>query len=324
MTTPAPPTENRMLGIGLRLMAVFFISIMAACVKLAGEQSVHVVESLFWRQLTGLPVVLIWLKMAGSLGDIGTTRPWSHSWRMVLGLSGMALNYNAMTMLPLAESTTIGFAVPIFSAVLAAFILKEQTGIWRWSAVFIGFIGVLIVVQPGHALHSIGALVALGGAFMTAAVTIQLRTMSRTETTGAIVFWFSLTSLVPLGILMAFAADSHGPLAWAYIAGLSISGALAQICLTSSLRFAPVSVVMPMDYSALLWGTVYGWLIFDQLPATTTWMGAPLVIGAGVVIAWREHHLRSKARAVTTASPTLDPDGQMAASPVQSTKMDPP
>ena len=72
--------------------------------------------------------------------------------------------------------------------------------------------------------------------------------------------------------------------------------------LTSSLRFAPVSVVMPMDYSALLWGTVYGWLLFDQLPAATTWLGAPLVIGAGVVIAWREHHLRVKARAVTTAS----------------------
>ncbi len=102
------PTENRMLGIAIRLLAVFFICIMAACVKLAGDEGVHVVESLFWRQLAGLPVVIILLHWQGSLRDIHTNRRWSHAARMILGLSGMALNYTAMTMLPLAESTTIG------------------------------------------------------------------------------------------------------------------------------------------------------------------------------------------------------------------------
>jgi drug/metabolite transporter (DMT)-like permease len=281
-----------MLGIAIRLLAVFFICIMAACVKLAGEEGVHLVESLFWRQLAGLPIVVLWLHWQGSLSDIRTNRRWGHAARMVLGLSGMALNFTAMTMLPLAESTTIGFAVPIFSAVLAAIVLREPTGIWRWTAAVVGFIGVIIVVQPSGAIHGLGSVFALAGAFMTAAVTIQIRTLSRTETTGAIVFWFSLSSLVPLGLLMPFFAGGHGPMGWIYIALLGLSGAGAQICLTASLRFAPVSVVMPMDYSALLWGTFYGWLLFDQLPASTTWIGAPIVIAAGVIIAWREHRLR--------------------------------
>ncbi len=166
----------------------------------------------------------------------------------------------------------------------------------------IGFIGVLIVVQPSGAIHGLGSLIAIAGAFMTAAVTIQIRTLSRTETTGAIVFWFSLSSLVPLGILMPFFAGGHGPMGWVFIALLSLSGAGAQICLTASLRFAPVSVVMPMDYSALLWGTFYGWLLFDQLPASTTWIGAPIVIAAGVIIAWREHRLKLKERAAALAA----------------------
>lgn len=303
----APP-ENRLLGLGIRLLAVFFISIMAACVKLANEEGVHVVESLFWRQLTGLPVVALWLYWQGAIRDIHTHRPWGHVARMILGLSGMALNYSAMTMLPLAESTTIGFAIPIFSAVLAAIILREPTGLWRWSAVILGFIGVLIVVQPTGAGHGIGSLIALAGAFITAAVTIQIRTLSRTETTGAIVFWFSLSSLIPLGVAMPYFVADHGGLAWIYIAGLSLSGALAQLCLTASLRFAPVSVVMPMDYSALLWGTIYGWLLFDQLPADSTWLGAPIVIGAGVIIAWREHRLKLKVRAADTANMALAPE----------------
>jgi drug/metabolite transporter (DMT)-like permease len=311
-TSPALPPENQMLGLAIRLLAVFFIAIMAACVKLASDEGVHLVESLFWRQLAALPVVVLWLYSQGALSDIHPHRRWRHATRMVLGLSGMALNFTAMTMLPLAESTTIGFAVPIFSTVLAAIFLREPTGVWRWSAVMVGFLGVLIVVRPGGAVHGVGSVIALAGAFMTAAVTIQLRTLSRTETTGAIVFWFSLSSLLPLGLLMPFFASGHGPLGWVYIALLSLAGAGAQICLTASLRFAPVSVVMPMDYSALIWGSFYGWLLFNQMPASTTWIGAPIVIAAGVVIAWREHRLKIKERATVGANAALTPDASAA------------
>jgi drug/metabolite transporter (DMT)-like permease len=286
-----------MLGIGLRLAAIAALGVMFALVKLAGEQGVHVAESLFWRQLTGLPVVIAWLWMNNDLSAIATKHPAKHAVRMILGLSAMALNFWAMTLLPLAEATTLSFATPIFATFLAALLLREQTGIYRWSAVLLGFIGILVAIQPGSSnIAPFGAMVAISGALITAGVTIQLRRMSRTESTGAIVFWFSLCSLLPLGIAMLFFAKAHDPTTWSYIAGLSVAGAVAQILLTSALRHAPVAAVMTMDYSALIWSILFGWFIFGNLPGLSVWFGAPIIIFAGMTIAWREHYLSRKAR----------------------------
>ncbi len=295
-----------MLAIILRLAAALSISIMMASVKLAGEAGVHFVESLFWRQVAGVPIVLIWLYFAGSISDVRTKKPMSHALRMIIGLGAMLLNYWAVTLLPIAEMTTIGFSVPIFSSVLAALILKEATGVWRWSAIGVGFVGILIVLQPGSGIFNIGALAALLGAFGMAVATILLRQMSKTETTGAIVFWFTFSSLLPAGIAIPFFAQSHSLEAWGYIALVGISGGIAQIFLTSSLRFADVATVTPMDYSMLLWSVLLGWFLFDSLPASATWIGAPIIIGAGLVIIWREHVISRRKAAAAAHAGTLE------------------
>lgn len=288
----------------MRLLAVALIGLMFAIVKLANQEGVHVLEALFWRQLAGLPVVLVWLWIGGSLRDIDTRKPFSHLTRMIVGISAMALNFWALTLLPLAEATTIGFAVPIFSTIMAAIFLAEPTGKFRWMAVIIGFIGVLIVVQPGGgSIPLAGAAVGLAGALCTATVTILIRQFGKTETTGALVFWFSLTSLIPLGIAMTFVASAHSATAWTYIAILSLAGAGAQICLTQSLRYAPVAVVIPMDYVNLLWATIYGWLFFGMLPVPSTWIGAPIIILAGMVIVWREHRQHRRQRVIAATQP---------------------
>jgi drug/metabolite transporter (DMT)-like permease len=294
-TAPARKS-NPMLGIGLRLMAMAALGVMFALVKLAGEVGVHVAESLFWRQLTGLPVVILWLWSNNDLRAIATKHPSKHAIRMLLGLCAMALNFWAMTLLPLAEATTLSFATPIFATLLAALLLREQTGIYRWGAILFGFIGILVAIQPGYSnLDPFGAMVGITGALITAGVTIQLRRMSRTESTGAIVFWFSLCSLLPLGIAMLFFGKAHAPTVWGYIAGLSAAGAVAQILLTSALRHAPIAAVMTMDYSALIWAIIYGWLIFESIPGSSVLFGAPIIIIAGITIAWREHYLAKKA-----------------------------
>jgi drug/metabolite transporter (DMT)-like permease len=281
-----------MLGLACRLAAMASLGIMFMLVKLAGEHNVHVVESLFWRQAAGLPIVLFWLWWTGGLASIRTERPMAHGVRMLLGLSGMALNFSAMLLLPMAEATTIGFATPIFATMLAALLLAEPTGRYRWGAVVVGFVGVMVAIRPGSStMPALGASVALIGAMLSAGVIIQMRQMSRTESPGAIVFWFSLTSLLPLGIAMLIFANAHDTTGWMLLFGLSITGALSQIFLTTSLRFAPVAAVMTMDYSALLWSVLYGWLFFGDVPGHSVWLGAPMIITAGVFIAWREHHL---------------------------------
>ena len=295
-TAPARP----LFAMALRLASMAVLAVMFSGVKLAEERGVGVVECLFWRQAMGLPVVAAWLAATGRLREIGTQRPAAHAVRMTIGLSAMALNFTAVTLLPLAEATTIGFAVPLFATVFAALLLGEATGRWRWGAVATGFVGVLIVLQPGGAhIGGLGAAVALAGALATALVTIQIRYLGRTEATGAIVFWFSLSSLVPLGILMLFVGKPHDATGWLLILMLSGAGAVAQILLTAALRFGAVAAVLTMDYSALIWSLLAGWLIFGQLPAATTWIGAPLIVAAGLVIAWREHRLRRTAAVLT-------------------------
>lgn len=290
-----------MLGIVLRLGAVIVIGIMFMLVKMAGNRGVHVGESLFWRQLAGLPVAIAWLWWNNDLRSIRTQHPGGHALRMVLGIGAMSLNFSAMILLPMADATTLGFATQIFATILAALLLAEPTGRYRWGAVVLGFIGILIALRPGpDAISGMGAAVALAGALLTGLTVIQLRRLTRTEAPGAIVFWFSLTSILPLGLAQLFVAKPHDGETWALIVGLSLAGAIGQILLTASLRHASVATIMTIDYSALLWSALLGWLVFSDLPSATILQGAPLIIGAGIIIAWREHYLARK-RAVKAA-----------------------
>ncbi len=294
-----PHVDRPLYGIMLRLAAAAMLSIMFGLVKYAGNHGVHVAECLFWRQLAGLPVVIAWLWWSGNLNSIATQRPGAHVVRMILGISAMALNFLSVILLPMGEATTIGFAMPIFATLLAALILGEKTGRYRWSAILLGFIGVVFALQPGNSDISFkGLLVALSGAAITACISIQLRNMSREESTGAIVFWFSLSSLIPLGIAMTAVARNHDLQIWGIILALSITGGIAQILLTSALRYGNVAVILTMDYSALIWTCLIGFAFFGDYPSNAVWVGAPMIIGAGIIIAWREHYL-SQQRAST-------------------------
>jgi drug/metabolite transporter (DMT)-like permease len=160
---------------------------------------------------------------------------------------------------------------------------------------------VLVVLRPdGAALHSIGALVALGGAVMTACVSILLRQLGQTEAAATTVTWFTVSSVVPLAVLMLWFGQAHDPLTWALLLALGSFGGAGQLLLTSALRFAPVAVVLPVDYSGLIWATLLGWLLFGTLPLAATWIGAPIIIASGLIILWREHHLGKANRAAAS------------------------
>lgn len=280
-----------MAGILTRLGAMLSLGIMFAFVKLAGQQGVHVTESLFYRQLTAMPLIcfLIWRSQHG-WPSIVSNKHRLHILRSLLGIFAMGLNFWAMTLLPLADATTISFTVPIFATLFAALILREKVRVRRWSAILIGFIGVLIVVQPGGSLiPAFGATVALAGALVTAAVTLVIRILGRTETSVVTIFWFSVYTLPALTICAIIYGGGHDAKTWGYLLGIGIFGALGQLGVTQSLRYAPVSTIVPMDYSALIWATIFGIVLFGQYPGLSIWLGAPIIIGSGLFIAWREH-----------------------------------
>ncbi|MGN6689909.1 MAG: DMT family transporter [Sphingopyxis sp.] len=294
--SPSGPPQHYLGGIALRLLAMASLSGMYAVVKLIDAAGVHIVESLFWRQVVILPLLVLWAVRHGGLSLFRTHRLGVHARRAVMGLTGMVLNFGGMIYLPMAEATTINLSVPIFAVIFAALFLREPTGPARWSAAVAGFVGVLIVLNPTSMLaggfggdHGVGTLIALSGAIMTALVTIQVRDLGRTENATAIVFWFSLFSIVPLALALPFVVTAHSADVWALLIGLGLLGAVAQMSLTGALRLAPVAVVTPMDYSSLLWSIACGWWLFGTTPADTTWAGAPLIVASGLFIAWREH-----------------------------------
>ncbi|PAX09476.1 DMT family transporter [Sphingomonas lenta] len=283
-------TQDRIpAAIGLRLLSVALFGTMNAVIKLAEGAGAELMEILFFRQFGAALLITAVIAAGPGLGSVRTRRMGSHLLRAVVGLAAMACFFTAIMALPLAESTAIGFTIPVFATIIGALVLKEPTGVWRWGAVLAGFLGVLIVTQPGGSSIPLWAAgVALCGCLLTAFVSILLRRMSRTESTGTTVFWFSVLSLPPLGALYLFDVQAHPPLTWAYLFGIGFLGGAAQFAMTGSLRLGPVSVVVPMDYSSLLYATLLGWLLFDALPAPATWVGAPIIIASGLVIVWRE------------------------------------
>src|SRR3954451_15323010 len=303
LETDRPTEPHVALAIGLRLLAALSLAVMFAGVKWVSQRGVSFVESLFYRQVGTAVCAAVWVALGPGIASLRTKRVGAHVARMSIGLVAMGLNFLAMILLPLAEATSIGFSAPIFATLLAALLLGEPTGKWRWGAVLVGFLGVLVIVQPGGThIDGYSGLVAVAAALSTACATIAIRRLGQTEATGTTVFWFGASSLVPLGIVMLFIARPHDGATFAAVAVLSISGGIAQLALTGSLRLAPVAVVLPMDYSSLLWASLFGWFAFDQVPSRWTWVGAPIVIAAGLVILWREQRLRIAGSAVAAVA----------------------
>ena len=306
LDTDSPAEQRPLAGIALRLLTALLLAVMFALVKLASTRGVNVIESLFYRQCGSALCATGLVAVGPGFASLRTQRVWAHVGRMALGLGAMGLNFLAFILLPLAEATTIGFSVPIFSVILAALVLDEPTGRWRWGAVATGFAGVLLIVQPGSGdVPLLGASVALVAALLTASVTIVIRRLGKTERAATTVFWFAVSSLVPLGMGMLLFGRSHDRSTWLILAGLALAGGLAQLTLTGALRLAPVALVMPMDYTSLLWALLLGSWIFGELPTSWIWIGAPIIIASGLVIVWREHRLhRRAALSVEVAAPT--------------------
>ena len=284
-----------LLALFVRLLAAFALATMGMLVKLAGERGAHLMELIFWRQLLTMFLLGTGLALTGNLALLKTRRLPAHARRAVSGLFGMVFTYGAVLLLPLAEATTLGFTAPVFAVLIAMALLSERIGPYRWGAVAMGFAGVIVVMQPFNGLHAgvtlFGVAVGLVAPFMVAIISFQIQDLNTTENPWSIVFWFATLSLPVAAIALPFVMAAHDPLTWGLIFAMGIVGAAAQMLLTTSLRFGSAAVILLMDYTALLWASYYGYAIFDRAAPASLWLGAPLIIAAGLLIAWRERQL---------------------------------
>lgn len=295
--------ERPLFALGLRLCAVIASSTVYMLVKYSGESGISVQEMMFWRQAACLPVIVLWLTATRRLGEIGTQRAGTHALRTVISTMTMGLLFTATMLLPLAMSTTLGFTSPLFAVLLAAWSFRQKIGPWQWAAVVLGFAGIVIVAQPsGEHVSSAGVALMLLAAFLVALINFQVQDLARTESVAGIVFWLSLFGTLFTAPIMPFYMQEHSLLQWGLVLALGVLGAVGQLLLTASLRYGAVTSVIVMDYSQLIWATLYGWLIWDKLPSPTLYLGAPLIVTAGIIIAWRERR-RSTARAAASVLP---------------------
>ncbi len=293
-----------MLALGIRLITAGTLATMAMLVKLASEKGVHLAELIFWRQALTFIAIAAILWATGRLAQTKTKRMGAHVRRAVAGLTGMFCVYGAVTLLPLAEATAISFTTPFFAVMISVILFGETVGKYRWGAVILGFAGVLVIVQPGASgmIDPIGAAVGLVAALLVALISFQIQDLNKSENPWTIVFWFTAITAPFMALFVPFVIEPHDGETWAIIFAMAAAGALGQILLTTSLRFGSAAVIIVMDYTSLLWATLYGVLIFSSPPSANLWLGAPLIIAAGLLIAYRERMLASGKTGSSAAS----------------------
>ena len=296
---------NLFKAIGFKLISALLFAAMSALVRQLGDVA-PVGQMVFFRSACAIPPVLLIYAYRGELATaVRTGRPFGQLGRGLLSVGGMFSNFSALTRLPLADATAISFASPLITVALAAVILKEHVRIYRWSAVLVGFAGVIVMLIPhfdiGHyavagaaAAATVGSVLALISAFCNAGTVIQTRRLTQSETTSSIVFYFSLVTALAGALTLPFAWHSPTGSELVKLISLGVLGGIAHIFLTESYRHATASVVAPFDYSAMLWALLLGYWLFGELPSALVYVGGAIVACAGLFVIWRERALGLK------------------------------
>lgn len=257
------------------------------------------------RSWFGLPLLCLLAHFQGGWRQLKTRRPLAHLARYILVLALSFSFFWALSQMKLVDAVAITFAAPILIAALSVPLLGESVGVRRWAAIGVGFLGVLIMLRPGMGVFQWAALVALCSAVFYSLLMITTRALKASETTVALMLYpqlgISLTGLVFAPLF--WMTPTLGDLGLFALAGAF--GSVGIICLTHAFRLAPVAVVSPFEYSAMIWATLLGFLVWRELPDAATLMGAFIVIGSGLYIIYRETIKVGRAR---PRLPSMSPD----------------
>jgi len=288
-------SDNQLLGVGLYLVALIAVVLISMLVKHTSDR-VPILQLMFFRfSICLLPLLLIG-KLSGAVISLRTNRYRDHLIRGISGMCSIGLYFVAISLIPLAAATALSYSVPIFCVVFSIPLLGELIGFRRWTAVIVGFIGVLIVSWPGAEALSYGALAGIGSAIAGAIVVIYLRKLSDTESPltssllynafGAIVFLALclISGWTPLSdqdfILMLF---------------IGLFAGIQQLCFANAFRFAEATFLAPFEYMTLVIAAIAGYLIWSEVPTATTWIGGTIITFSGLFMLHRRGKIQKQA-----------------------------
>jgi len=272
-------------------------AVMSAMVKALGDR-IPFTELMFFRSFLAMPVVVALSLRTGARGAVAllrTRRFPGHVMRATTGTLAMASSFYALTVLPLAEQTALTSTTPIFVTILSIPVLGEVVRVHRWSAVLIGFAGIVVIALGQGAFRGgLGTLAAAGTAaavsqgVFSAMTTLLVRQLSATESSATIVMWQSLLMSAFTAATLPFLWTTPAPGEVLLLLLIGLSGGIAQVMLTEAYASAQVSAIGPYSYTSILWSVLLGWMAFAEVPPVTTLVGAALIVASGLYILHRE------------------------------------
>ena len=284
--------DHSKTGMLLMTAAAASFTLMNVLVKLIGPEF-HAIQISFIRNLIAAFVLLPLLLYSGGVKVLKTQRFGAHFWRGFLGVTGNILYFFSFQMLSVGYVSVISQAVPVFVAVMAVFFLNERVGHRRWLAIIIGFIGVIIAINPSGTIE-IASLIAVLATVLWAATILLVRSLAITDNPFTIAFYFMVLGTILAGALQPWYWQEI-PInrLWLFI-GVGLAGASGQLLMSYALKFAEASIVSPFNYTAILWAIIFDAIIWGFLPTWTTIVGATIITSAGIYIFRREAIIKGK------------------------------
>jgi len=289
-------------AVGLMALSTLLFGCMAVCIRLASNQ-LHAFEIAFFRNFFGFVFILPMLLRHGP-AILRTNKFGFYVVRCVIGIVSMLAGFWAIVHLPLAQAIALSYSTPLFVTIGAVLVLGEIVRARRWTAVIVGFLGVLVIVRPGSADFSAGSLVALLAAVASASVAISIKFLSRTEHPDAIVLWTTML-WVPLSLVPALTVwETPAGITWLWIVLAGFLGTTAHMCWTRALRLGEASMLTPISFLQVIVVAVFGWFLFGETLDRWTVMGAAVIFASNVYIARREAKLARQA----VTDPDISPE----------------
>ncbi|MFL9828137.1 DMT family transporter [Rhodoplanes sp. SY1] len=294
---PAPRrVDNVPLGILFMVGSTVMFAVSSALAKwLVAIYPVG--EVMAFRSLSSLLVCSLFVLPFTGLAVFATKKPGQHVARGVSQAISQTLTVLAVSMMPIAGAIAIGFSAPLWAALISVLWLGERAGVARWTALLVGFAGVLIVTEPGADSLSLGALFALGNAVMYGSVTVAVRGMTKTESPNTLLMWQLVVMSVCHAGLLVFGFRMPTLFDAGLLVGMGVANTIQQYCWTRALSLGPTAAVSPFYYMSLVWAMLLGFLVWNDQPTLALLAGSAVVVASGLFLLWHEARAKRAAQA---------------------------
>ncbi len=296
--------NNNLLGIGFMLIAMLLFEVMDAAAKwlVSGEMSaIQVIAVRSWFIVAMIPTILL---LRGELSELATRQPWHHLWRGMVGVIAPLSFFTALKTLPLADATVVFFSGAFILTAASALLLKERVGIHRWSAVAIGFGGVVVAMNPQGGGPLLSYLLVLCAATIYALIFITGKQLSKRDSVISLVFSLHLGMGISASAALPWVWVPLDAAALAQLFLMALIALVAHYVFAAAFARAEVSALAPFEYTALVWAALIGYAVWRDIPSPEVWFGAVIIIGSGLYVIHRESLHR---RGSETAADHSDP-----------------